>query len=370
MTKEGIDGIGGYIPKRYVDLRELAKKRGVSPEKFTIGLGQDSFAVPASNEDSLTMAANSLENLFENSKTPPEEIGRIVVATETPLDFSKPLGSYLHSIFNLAPDCETFEIKNACIGGTFSLIDSISWVKNNDRKAVVICTDIAKYEMDTPAEPTQGAGSVSLLISKNPRILEVEDIFGTATRHTHDFYRPLGEEIAKINGAESLRCYQEGFERTLENFIEKGGNLQDLEAVLFHIPYPGIIKRLSKKIPETLKRKLPENFKEKSEPSLIYSKKAGNLYTGSLYLSLASLLNHTNYLGKRIGFFSYGSGYSAKFFAGRVNGELPKLNLGPSEKISIEDYELLRNGKKEISETEGFVIEEIDQEKIRRYQRK
>ena len=41
------------------------------------------------------------------------------------------------------------------------------WVRNGDnRKAVVIASDIAKYELNPTGEYTQGAGSVSMLIVK------------------------------------------------------------------------------------------------------------------------------------------------------------------------------------------------------------
>ena len=46
----------------------------------------------------------------------------------------------------------------------------------------------------------------------------------------------------------------------------------------------------------------------------------GNIYTGSLYLALASLLHFEGreIEGQRIGLFSYGSGCTAEFFSGRV----------------------------------------------------
>ncbi|WP_280952161.1 hydroxymethylglutaryl-CoA synthase, partial [Candidatus Liberibacter asiaticus] len=45
-----------------------------------------------------------------------------------------------------------------------------------------------------------------------------------------------------------------------------------------------------------------------------------NCYTASLYIALISLLDHSseNLAGKRVGFFSYGSGCVAEFFSGIV----------------------------------------------------
>ena len=45
----------------------------------------------------------------------------------------------------------------------------------------------------------------------------------------------------------------------------------------------------------------------------------GNIYTGSLYLSLISLLEtHKLSAGDNIGLFSYGSGSVGEFFSGKL----------------------------------------------------
>jgi len=52
----------------------------------------------------------------------------------------------------------------------------------------------------------------------------------------------------------------------------------------------------------------------------VYNKAVGNIYTGSLYLSLVSLLEQAETLaaGSRIGLFSYGSGAVGEFFVGEI----------------------------------------------------
>jgi len=56
------------------------------------------------------------------------------------------------------------------------------------------------------------------------------------------------------------------------------------------------------------------------QPSLNYSRQIGNSYTASMYVGLASLLNNIqeDMSGKRIGFYSYGSGCVAEFFSGII----------------------------------------------------
>jgi hydroxymethylglutaryl-CoA synthase len=56
------------------------------------------------------------------------------------------------------------------------------------------------------------------------------------------------------------------------------------------------------------------------QPSLEYGRQIGNSYTASLYVALTSLLDTTtvDLSGKRIGFYSYGSGCVAEYFSGVV----------------------------------------------------
>jgi len=82
------------------------------------------------------------------------------------------------------------------------------------------------------------------------------------------------------------------------------------------------------------------------------------VYTGSLYVALASLLHaeSATLAGQRIGLFSYGSGCAAEFFAGRVvagAGEfVAQLKLAePLEnrrRYTIPEYEAIRNGDAEV----------------------
>jgi hydroxymethylglutaryl-CoA synthase len=90
------------------------------------------------------------------------------------------------------------------------------------------------------------------------------------------------------------------------------------------------------------------------EPSLDLPSRIGNIYTGSLYLALASLLNTEARAleGQRVGLFSYGSGCCAEFFAGRIGPEAGALvaaleidaPLAGCRRASVAEYEALRQG--------------------------
>nr|WP_304599214.1 hydroxymethylglutaryl-CoA synthase [Leptotrichia sp. oral taxon 223] len=89
---------------------------------------------------------------------------------------------------------------------------------------------------------------------------------------------------------------------------------------------------------------------EKFHTSIVYGKRVGNIYTGSLYLSLLSLLENCDNLkaGDKIGMYSYGSGAVCEFFnlslADGFKNHLrnDRLNDFDNRKqLSIEEYEAM-----------------------------
>lgn len=370
MVRAGIEDIGIYIPRGYVSLEKLAQARGVEVGKYTNGLCQEGFAFPFSNEDVVTIAANALENLLLNDSIRLEDIGRLLVATETPLDCSKTIGNYLAGLFDIPTDCEVYEVKHSCIAGTFALFDALNWLRsgqNDGRKAVVICTDIAQYEAGSASEPTQGAGAVAILVSENPKLLSIDSVTGTATKDCADFWKPLWSDTAMVNGQLSIDSYLEGLRLAFEDYEQKGGNTQ-FDYCVFHNPFGKMVKKAYKTLSELLPE-LKGRFEEKTAQSLAIGRTAGNAYTASLDLALASLLLHEGERarGKSVGMFSFGSGYSAKLFRGTVEGKLRDITLPTRVELSIEEYDNMRSGQLHLEEHEGFLLQRIDERGYRYY---
>lgn len=91
-----------------------------------------------------------------------------------------------------------------------------------------------------------------------------------------------------------------------------------------------------------------ERLRAGYEDAVYYNRYVGNIYTGSLYLSLISLLeNHELSSGQTIGLFSYGSGSVGEFFSANVvdgyqnhlDIESHQSALKQRQEVSVEDYE-------------------------------
>ncbi|MBF0780496.1 MULTISPECIES: hydroxymethylglutaryl-CoA synthase [unclassified Granulicatella] len=352
--KIGIDKMGFYTPDVYIDMIELANARGIDSGKYTIGLGQEKMAVAPIYEDAVTMAANAALSIVDNEDR--EQIDLILVGSESGVDQSKSIAIYVQSLVGMKRRVRAVELKQACYGATMGLqIAREHILANPDSKVLVIATDIAKYGVNTPGEPTQGAGAVAMLLSKNPRIAEIEPEHTFYTEDIMDFWRPVYSDTAFADGKFSTEKYIEFFETVWCDYTQSSGKtFADFTAICFHMPftklgYKALTHVLDKySVDETDKTRLLTMY----EYSKSYNKQIGNIYTGSLYLSLMSLLEHsTQKRGNRIGLFSYGSGAIGEFFTIKLRSGFKKHLHHAQHKalldnrvaLSIDEYERILN---------------------------
>lgn len=343
-TMVGIDALYAYIPRNYVDVREIAEKRakGRDPEKILNLVGQKEMAIPFHFEDSVTIAANAVAGMIRHFNIDISGIERIVMATESSFDFSKAGTSDVHELVGLKKETEVYEVKHACASGTYALLDAVNAVRVGEiEKAVVVMSDICKYEKGSSAEYTQGAGAVAVFVAKEPGILAIAPKTGTCSFNVADFYRPADCETPIVDGRLSIESYVKAICGSFSDYAKKTGLRQDeilerLSYIIFHTPFPKMVENayfaLCKK---TGCMNNERHFEKKVKPSLSIPSRVGNVYTASLYLALASALEHAKTAGM-VGLFSYGSGCTSKFFAGRLMPEAGGIirSLGITEQLS------------------------------------
>ncbi len=338
--KSGIDKIGFYTPSVFLDMETLAKQRGVAYEKYTQGLGVHKMAVCPQDQDIISMAANAADSFLDDEDR--RQIDLVLFATESGLDYSKAAATQLLDLLNLNPRTRCLEIKQACYGVTGSIHLALGHLAlDSSAKVLILGSDIARYGLESSGEPTQGAGAVAMTLCVNPQIMVIDPKSSVYSENTYDFYRPNGHEFAKVDGHYSNEKYQSMFETVFNDFLEQHQYaLNDMDALIFHIPYPKIgLKSLRRVADEDTYPHLYQSF----FASVQYNKQIGNIYTGSLYLSLISLLEQAHLAAtSRIGLYSYGSGSVAEFFSGT-------LVEGYQAHLRREDHEALLNQREALS---------------------
>ena len=347
--KIGIDKIGFYAPHLYVDMNKLAVARNVEPEKFTIGIGQEKMAIAPITQDPVTLSANASLNILDDEDR--DKIDFVIFCTESGIDNSKAGAVYVHHLLNLNPNARSIEVKQACYGATAGIQMAKGHIAlNPESRVLVLGSDIARYGLHTSGESTQGAGAVAMVISADPKILALEDKSAYLTADIMDFWRPVYSDKAFVDGKFSNEQYIHFFNTVWEQYKVKSALvLNDFEAICFHLPYTKMglkaLRTVLEEANEVDQERLLANYKS----STLYNRNVGNIYTGSLYLSLVSLLEQGDQLkdGSRIGLYSYGSGAVGEFFTGilqpnyRAYLQVEKhANLFAARtEISIEEYE-------------------------------
>ncbi|KAI0396584.1 hydroxymethylglutaryl-coenzyme A synthase C terminal-domain-containing protein [Xylariaceae sp. FL0594] len=378
----GIKAIEVYFPSQYVEQTELEKFDGVSTGKYTIGLGQTKMTFCDDREDIYSFALTAVSKLLKNYNIDPNSIGRVEVGTETILDKSKSVKSVLMQLFGDNTNIEGIDTVNACYGGTNAMFNSLNWIESSawdGRDAIVVAGDIALYAKGN-ARPTGGAGCVAMLVGPNAPIAFEPGLRGTYMSHVYDFYKPdLTSEYPYVDGHYSVNCYTEALDAAYRDYCKREAKqvnghangetdsiktpLDRFDYLAFHSPtckvvqksyarllyhdylanpdspafadVPGDIrdmdykKSLSDKVVEkTFMTLTKKRFAERVSPALQIATNCGNMYCGSVWSGLASLISYVDpsaIQGKRIALFSYGSGLAASFMSLRVTGSVEKI---------------------------------------------
>ncbi len=386
--KVGINDIAIYLPRLKIDLETIIQKRSVenSSPKIEAVLrralektGLLSMHFPEIWEDSVTMAAQAALQLLKRQKINLNALRYLVSGTETAVDHSKPLSAYVMGILKkagiqLPQSLSTFQTQHACAGGTVALLGIsalLGYTGPSDETGIVMCSDIARYGKETSAEMTQGAGAIAMLAGTNPRLIELDlHSVGYSSKDVDDFFRPLGSDIAKVKGSFSIRCYMEAMDSALQDHALRAKMtpaevLTDGAMFALHVPYPKLpldtMKFLVEKYLGLDETQTAAFLAERGFNAMTYpASRSGNIYTGSLFLSLAFLLKDRyekfgkEIVGKTVLMGSYGSGNTLAFISGKIAPGAPEVisswdldSIWQNEQAPIQAYEhwVSSNGK-------------------------
>jgi len=283
------------VPHLYLEIADLAEARNIAFAKLNKGLGLNKMALCDSNEDAASMAANALLRLTEDNNIDPRRIGRIYLGTESALDTAKPTATYATGMVEeklsekygprCFKNCDVVDLTFACIGAVDALHNSLDWLRvGENRQAIVIASDLAKYQLNSTGEYTQGAGAVALHLKENPKIVSFTDTVGVGQESVADFFKPrrsfskravlhstaqslkqaisasekeslllsdnpfwgkentafeLFKEEPVFDGPYSNQCYQNRIAEALGHFQSKKELrvLTDWQDLIFHLPY-------------------------------------------------------------------------------------------------------------------------------------
>lgn len=347
MTKIGIHDLEVATAHHVLQLGDLADARHVEADKFRIGLGQDEMSVPAPDEDAVTLAASAALPIIKRHGT--EGIRTLFFATESGVDQSKSAGVFVHELLGLPQQVRVVELKQACYSATAGLQAAAGIVARFPKERVlVIASDVARYDLESSGEPTQGAGAVAMLVAADPALIELEPATGVFTSEINDFWRPNDSTTAVVEGKLSISAYLDAMTGAWDDLQAQGGPaIDEIDRLAFHQPFTRMATKALRRLAEHTGTELDE---DQLRIGSTYNRRMGNSYTASLYSAVASLLHFddADLSGKRMGMLSYGSGSVAEFFTGIVQpgyrdatapaAKRIQAALDARERLSVDGY--------------------------------
>lgn len=332
MKQVGIEKLNIYAGVASIGVAELLEGRGLEVERID-NIQQERRSVGLGFEDPVTNAVNAAKPIIDAIGEAADHIEMLIVSSESGIDYSKSISSYVHKHLNLSSQCRFLEVKQACYAATGALQMALGYLYSGlspGAKVLIIATDITLVDQRAEyAEPSTGFGAAALLLGEEAEILQVDKgAFGLHSYEIMDSARPtpLADTVDVDKSLFAfLDCYTNSFNH-YKSRVEGVDFLNSFGGLAMHTPFAGLVKAAHRKIMREQHKNMDamaieEDFKHRLGPSLEYPKLVGNLCSGSLYLALASMIdNRKDNQAMRVGLFSYGSGCSSEFYSGIING--------------------------------------------------
>jgi polyketide biosynthesis 3-hydroxy-3-methylglutaryl-CoA synthase-like enzyme PksG len=360
-SQYGIEALNVYCGLARIAVPALFAGRGLNEDRLgNLMMQQRSLGLPF--EDPITNAVNAAKPIVDAlSPEEKERIEILITSTESGIDYSKSVASYVHRYLGLSRRCRIIEAKQACYAATGAVQMGVAYVASGmspGAKVLVISTDVSLADGHSGyIEPVTGAGAAAVLVSDDPRILTVDfGAFGNYGFETLDSGRPSPTlEIADVDG--SLFAYLDCLKNAYLAYCDRVAGTDfatTFDFLVMHTPFAGLVKSGHRKMMREFAKAAPaeieQDFTRRVLPSLTYGSNVGNICSGSVYLALAGVIDSVKpESGYRLGLYSYGSGCCSEFFSGMIDEEstatLAEMQIGRHLadrcELTFDEYERL-----------------------------
>jgi hydroxymethylglutaryl-CoA synthase len=367
----GIERIGLYAGKLSLDLRLLATERGKDPEYVIGELMCEQRSVLPLYEDPVTMAVNAALSVLTDEDRASIEL--LIVATESGVDYGKPLSTWVHRFCRLPANCRNFEVKHACYGCTGALKMAVGWVASGVRpgkKALVINTDLSRSGLGSPIEMLGGACAVALLISDDPQILAIDPAeSGYWCNEIADNLRPTAT-VELVADYISVYSYLDALEGAFEHFESIMGSVDYglFRKHIYHAPFPGMTlqahRTMLNRHDGVDREQVRDEYERKVAGGLHFARRIGSSYGGSTFVSLLGLLQCSDDLqpGDPISVFAYGGGCQAEFYRAVIGSGAAQAvralnldgHLADRRPLTVAQYERLERTRETYADNAAY----------------
>lgn len=325
----GIVSYGTYIPKYRIKIADIARAWKKEPTEVAGSLGVNEKAVPAVDEDAVTMALAAAEVALGRSKLTPEDLEILFVGSESHPYAVNPTSTIVGELLGVGHSYLAADLQFACKAATTGM-QAIAGLlaAGHARYGMVIGTDAAQSKPHDAMEYTSGAGSVALIMGRE-RLIATLLADTSYSSDTPDFWRRDGirypSHAGRFTGEPGYFSHVMGSARRLLDMTS--AKPEDFDYCVFHMP--------NGKFPRQVAARL--GFTQKQIAPSLTVDAIGNPYSASAMMGLAAVLD-VAHPGQKIFMVSYGSGAGSDGFIWEVTNEHTKPVGSVSEQIEKKEY--------------------------------
>ncbi len=303
----GILSYGVYIPRYRISLEDIALAWDKQPMEIIGALQIKGKAVPAIDEDAITIGVEASLIALKRAKLDAHAIQSLFVGSESHPYAVNPSSSTIAEILGVGNDYFAADLEFACKAATTGMEITAGLVDSKKIKyGLVIGADTAQAKPRDVLEFTAGSAAAAYVVGDDKADVIAQILsMSSYTSDTPDFWRRDGARYPSHAGrftgepAYFNHVLSEG-KKLLQ---ESGMQPSDFDYCVFHMPNGKFPRNAAKKLGFT---------DAQIKPSLIVES-IGNPYTASALVGLAGVLDIAK-PHQKIFFVSYGSGAGSDGF--------------------------------------------------------
>lgn len=311
----GIVSYGTYVPSYRIKLADIAAAWKKEPTEVTHSLGLEEKAVPAADEDAVTIAFEAGSRALASAHIAPHDIGVLFVGSESHPYAVNPTSTIVGELLRIGNNYLAADLQFACKAATTGMQAIAGLISAGETSyGMAIGADTAQSKPHDAMEYTSGAGGAAFVMGKD-RVLAKLTAQTSFSSDTPDFWRRDGirypSHAGRFTGEPAYFAHVMGAATRLLTMTKTKPSEYDY--CVFHMP--------NGKFPRDVIRRLGFT-KEQLSPSLTVDY-IGNPYSASAMLGLSAVLDVAR-PGQKIFMVSYGSGAGSDAFVWETTTLLPE----------------------------------------------
>lgn len=330
----GIISYGTYIPKYRLKLSDIANMWQKDPNEIANGLSVAEKAVPAIDEDSVTMGIEAGKRALHMANIHPDVLESVYFGSESHPYAVNPSSTIVAEYLRIGNNYFAADLEFACKAATAGMQVTVGLLESKRTKyGLVIGSDTAQGKPHDALEYTAASAACAYILGNNEKeiiakILEMSSF----TSDTPDFWRRDGarypSHFGRFTGEPAYFTHVLSEGKKLLH--QSGFTPQDFAYCVFHMPNGKFPRAAAKKLGFT---------SEQLAPSLTVDT-IGNPYSASSLLGLAAVFDIAK-PGEKIFFVSYGSGAGSDGFVFETTKniiEKQKKSVHVTDQIAKKQY--------------------------------